>query len=115
MVTAWIFIIKKKFQRSNHNTYINQRPLVRIGDCVKESDVIANGPAINNDELALEARKINLHRKIISALGLRRNRNTSLPAAYPVLSGFKWIANKWFHEQGQECSRLRGHSIRKGI
>ncbi|NSM56564.1 DNA-directed RNA polymerase subunit beta/beta' [Wolbachia endosymbiont of Atemnus politus] len=43
----------KKFQRSNHNTCINQRPLVRVGDYVKECDVIADGPAINSGELAL--------------------------------------------------------------
>lgn len=43
----------RKFQRSNHNTCINQKPLVHVGDCVKEGDVIADGPAINNGELAL--------------------------------------------------------------
>ncbi|MGL9760782.1 MAG: DNA-directed RNA polymerase subunit beta/beta' [Wolbachia sp.] len=43
----------KKFQRSNHNTCINQRPLVRVGDYAKEGDVIADGPAINSGELAL--------------------------------------------------------------
>ncbi|OWZ24963.1 DNA-directed RNA polymerase subunit beta/beta' [Wolbachia endosymbiont of Wuchereria bancrofti] len=43
----------KKFQRSNHNTCINQKPLVRVGDYVKEGDVIADGPAINSGELAL--------------------------------------------------------------
>ncbi|MDN5247776.1 MAG: DNA-directed RNA polymerase subunit beta/beta' [Wolbachia endosymbiont of Tyrophagus putrescentiae] len=43
----------RKFQRSNHNTCINQRPLVHVGDYVKEGDVIADGPAINKGELAL--------------------------------------------------------------
>ncbi|MBD0391503.1 DNA-directed RNA polymerase subunit beta/beta' [Wolbachia endosymbiont of Pentalonia nigronervosa] len=43
----------RKFQRSNHNTCINQRPLVRVGDHVKEGDVIVDGPAINKGELAL--------------------------------------------------------------
>ncbi|MDD9336305.1 MAG: DNA-directed RNA polymerase subunit beta/beta' [Wolbachia sp.] len=43
----------RKFQRSNHNTCINQRPLVRVGDYVKEGNVIADGPAINSGELAL--------------------------------------------------------------
>ncbi|WCR54309.1 MAG: Bifunctional DNA-directed RNA polymerase subunit beta-beta' [Wolbachia endosymbiont of Ctenocephalides orientis wCori] len=43
----------RKFQRSNHNTCINQRPLVCVGDHVKEGDVIADGPAINKGELAL--------------------------------------------------------------
>ncbi|UWI82988.1 DNA-directed RNA polymerase subunit beta/beta' [Wolbachia endosymbiont of Howardula sp.] len=43
----------RKFNRSNHNTCINQRPLVHVGDYVKEGHVIADGPAINNGELAL--------------------------------------------------------------
>ncbi len=43
----------RKFQRSNHNTCINQRPLVCVGDYVKKGDVIADGPAINSGELAL--------------------------------------------------------------
>ena len=42
-----------KFQRSNQNTAINQRPLVRIGDRVEKRDVIADGPATNDGELAL--------------------------------------------------------------
>ena len=33
---VWIFIIYRKFKRSNQNTCINQRPLVRVGDKVKE-------------------------------------------------------------------------------
>ena len=33
-----------KFQRSNQNTCINQRPLVRVGDLVSEGDIIADGP-----------------------------------------------------------------------
>ncbi len=43
----------QKFQRSNYNTCINQKPIVRVGDHVKEGDVIADGPAINKGELAL--------------------------------------------------------------
>ena len=42
-----------KFQRSNQNTAINQRPLVRIGDRVEQGDVIADGPATDHGELAL--------------------------------------------------------------
>ena len=34
----------RKFQRSNQNTCINQRPLVRVGDRVEEGDIIADGP-----------------------------------------------------------------------
>ncbi|MCH8098677.1 MAG: DNA-directed RNA polymerase subunit beta, partial [Proteobacteria bacterium] len=42
-----------KFQRSNQNTCINQRPLVRVGDQVTRDDVIADGPSTNLGELAL--------------------------------------------------------------
>ena len=42
-----------KFQRSNQNTAINQRPLVRVGDRVETGDVIADGPATDQGELAL--------------------------------------------------------------
>ena len=42
-----------KFQRSNHNTCINQKPLVNIGDEVKKGDVIADGPSTENGEIAL--------------------------------------------------------------
>ncbi|MGL4525919.1 MAG: DNA-directed RNA polymerase subunit beta, partial [Aestuariivirga sp.] len=34
-----------KFQRSNQNTCINQRPLVRVGDEVSAGDIIADGPS----------------------------------------------------------------------
>jgi len=42
-----------KFQRSNQNTCINQRPLVKTGDKVKKGDVIADGPSTDLGELAL--------------------------------------------------------------
>ena len=42
-----------KFQRSNHNTCINQRPLVNVGDRVAKGDVIADGPSTQIGELAL--------------------------------------------------------------
>jgi DNA-directed RNA polymerase subunit beta len=42
-----------KFQRSNQNTCINQRPLVRVGDAVKKGDIIADGPSTDLGELAL--------------------------------------------------------------
>ena len=42
-----------KFQRSNQNTSINQRPLVKVGDYVKANDVIADGPCTDTGELAL--------------------------------------------------------------
>jgi DNA-directed RNA polymerase subunit beta len=42
-----------KFQRSNQNTCINQRPLVQVGDQVKKGDIIADGPSTDLGELAL--------------------------------------------------------------
>jgi DNA-directed RNA polymerase subunit beta len=42
-----------KFQRSNQNTCINQRPLVKVGDHVKKGDIIADGPSTELGELAL--------------------------------------------------------------
>jgi len=42
-----------KFARSNQSTCINQRPIVKVGETVKKGDIIADGPAMNNGELAL--------------------------------------------------------------
>ena len=42
-----------KFQRSNQNTCITQRPLVNVGDKVLKDQVIADGPATELGELAL--------------------------------------------------------------
>jgi DNA-directed RNA polymerase subunit beta len=42
-----------KFQRSNQNTCINQRPLVKVGDQVTKGDIIADGPSTDLGELAL--------------------------------------------------------------
>ena len=42
-----------KFQRSNQNTCINQRPLVKVGDEVTAGDIIADGPSTELGELAL--------------------------------------------------------------
>ncbi len=42
-----------KYQRSNQNTCINQKPIVKRGDQVKKGQVIADGPATDNGELAL--------------------------------------------------------------
>ena len=42
-----------KFQRSNQNTCINQRPLVKVGDIVSRGDIIADGPSTELGELAL--------------------------------------------------------------
>jgi len=42
-----------KFQRSNQNTCINQRPLVTVGDQVRAGDIIADGPSTEYGELAL--------------------------------------------------------------
>ena len=43
----------QKFKRSNQNTCINQKPLVRVGDKVKKGDIIADGPSTKIGELAL--------------------------------------------------------------
>src|SRR5262249_11837830 len=42
-----------KFQRSNQNTCINQRPLVKVGDMVERGDIIGDGPSTQLGELAL--------------------------------------------------------------
>ncbi len=44
-----------KYQRSNQNTCLNQKPIIRKGDRVKKGDVIADGPATETGELALGA------------------------------------------------------------
>jgi len=43
----------QKFKRSNQNTCINQKPLVRVGDIVKSGDIIADGPSTKLGELGL--------------------------------------------------------------
>jgi DNA-directed RNA polymerase subunit beta len=42
-----------KYTRSNQNTCINQRPLVRVGDMIARGDVLADGPSTDLGELAL--------------------------------------------------------------
>ena len=42
-----------KFQRSNQNTCINQRPLVKVGDLIEKGQIIADGPSTEFGELAL--------------------------------------------------------------
>ena len=43
----------RKFQRSNQNTSITQRPLVRVGEEIAKGDIIADGPSTNCGELAI--------------------------------------------------------------
>jgi len=43
----------QKFQRSNQNTCINQRPLVKVGELVQKGDTLADGPSTDMGELAL--------------------------------------------------------------
>ena len=43
----------RKFQRSNQNTCINQRPLVRVGDQIQAGEIVADGPSTDLGELAL--------------------------------------------------------------
>ncbi|GJL84057.1 MAG: DNA-directed RNA polymerase subunit beta [marine bacterium B5-7] len=42
-----------KYTRSNQNTTINQRPLVKVGDVIRNRDVLADGPSTDMGELAL--------------------------------------------------------------
>lgn len=42
-----------KYTRSNQNTCINQRPIVRAGDVVEKGDILADGPSVDLGELAL--------------------------------------------------------------
>lgn len=43
----------QKFERSNNGTCINQKSIVKIGDKVTKGDIIADGPAMENGDLAL--------------------------------------------------------------
>jgi DNA-directed RNA polymerase subunit beta len=43
----------RKFNRSNANTSIDQRPIVKVGDRISSGDVIADGPGTKNGDLAL--------------------------------------------------------------
>jgi DNA-directed RNA polymerase subunit beta len=43
----------QKFQRSNQNTCINQRPLVKVGDKIESGDIIVDGPSTELGELAV--------------------------------------------------------------
>ena len=42
-----------KYTRSNQNTCINQRPIVKAGDSISRGDILADGPSIDMGELAL--------------------------------------------------------------
>jgi DNA-directed RNA polymerase subunit beta len=42
-----------KYTRSNQNTCINQKPLVKLGDSVRKGDILADGPSTDLGELAL--------------------------------------------------------------
>ncbi len=42
-----------KYTRSNQNTCINQRPLVKVGDMIARGDALADGPSTDMGELAL--------------------------------------------------------------
>ncbi len=43
----------QKFERSNQGTCINQHSIVRVGDKIKRGQIIADGPAMQNGDLAL--------------------------------------------------------------
>lgn len=42
-----------KYRRSNQNSCMDQRPIVRVGDLVKKGEIIADGPSTDNGDLAL--------------------------------------------------------------
>jgi len=42
-----------KYQRSNQDTCFNQKPIITVGDRVRKRDILADGPATDNGELAL--------------------------------------------------------------
>jgi DNA-directed RNA polymerase subunit beta len=42
-----------KFRRSNQNSCYNQKPIVQKGEFVKKGQIIADGPAMEQGELAL--------------------------------------------------------------
>ena len=42
-----------KYQRSNQDTCFNQKPIVNVGDRLHKKDILADGPSIDNGELAL--------------------------------------------------------------
>ncbi|MFO7937638.1 MAG: DNA-directed RNA polymerase subunit beta [Kiritimatiellia bacterium] len=48
----WRYVLQK-FRRCNAGTCFNQKPVVRVGDKVKKGDVLADGPATDQGELAL--------------------------------------------------------------
>ena len=51
-----------KFRRSNSGTSYNQRPLVGLGEQVEVGDILADGPSMENGELALgQKRRRSLH------------------------------------------------------
>ena len=43
----------RKFGRSNASTCINQKPIVKVGEAVEKGDILADGPSMQNGELAL--------------------------------------------------------------
>src|SRR5678810_935414 len=45
--------IRDRFKRSNQNTCISQRPIVRVGQRVSKGQVLADGPCTDRGELAL--------------------------------------------------------------
>ncbi|RTZ69322.1 MAG: DNA-directed RNA polymerase subunit beta [Verrucomicrobia bacterium] len=49
---CWVYTLRK-YHRSNAGTCINQKPLVSVGDKVKEGNAIADGPCTNSGELAI--------------------------------------------------------------
>ncbi len=47
------FYYLKKYVLSNHNTWMHQNPIVKVGDRVERGDVLTDGPAVSDSELSL--------------------------------------------------------------
>ncbi|MDE0268708.1 MAG: DNA-directed RNA polymerase subunit beta [Acidimicrobiaceae bacterium] len=50
---GYVEVLLRKFERSNQDTCVNQKPLVRLGDEVEKGDILADGPSTDHGELAL--------------------------------------------------------------
>jgi len=53
LIAALIIYPLAKYQRSNQDTCFNQKPIVNIGERINKKDILADGPATDDGELAL--------------------------------------------------------------
>ena len=102
-----------KYQRSNQNTCLNQKPIVRKGDRVKKGDVIADGPATETGELALGQNVVvafmpwqgyNFEDSILSQRA-HRSRRTSSPRSTSRSSSASRATPSWARKRSPATSR----------